>query len=154
MIYSFLDKDGAEEKEFVGEIVPFEKNQNIEEVQILLKLYGYDPGNADGVVGRRTRDCLERFQKDNGLAVTRKINTETLTKLMRFKNEGLIANNKLNTARVQTALVNAGFKPGKVDGKFGPKTLEAVKSFQKAHRLKVDGKVGYKTLSKLSNYLK
>jgi HK97 family phage prohead protease len=37
----------------------------------------------------------------------------------------------------------------KVDGTFGPKTLAAVKAFQKAHGLKVDGLVGPKTTAAL-----
>ena len=36
-----------------------------------------------------------------------------------------------------------------VDGKFGPKTLAAVKAFQKSHGLKVDGLVGPKTTAAL-----
>ena len=37
------------------------------------------------------------------------------------------------------------YNPGKADGDFGPKTLEAVKSFQKAYHLTVDGIVGPST---------
>ena len=36
-LYRVLDKEGAEEKELVGEVVPFEKNPTIEEIQMLLK---------------------------------------------------------------------------------------------------------------------
>jgi peptidoglycan hydrolase-like protein with peptidoglycan-binding domain len=37
----------------------------------------------------------------------------------------------------------------KVDGIFGPKTLAAVRAFQKSHGLKVDGLVGPKTTAAL-----
>ena len=51
---------------------------------------------------------------------------------------------------VQEKLNNLGFKDAKgntikVDGDFGAKTDEAVRSFQKDKKLGVDGKVGDKT---------
>jgi HK97 family phage prohead protease len=51
---------------------------------------------------------------------------------------------------LQARLNEMGFKPPlKVDGQFGPKTLAAVRSFQKAHGLKVDGLVGPLTTAAL-----
>lgn len=58
------------------------------------------------------------------------------------------------TKQIQTALMNAGFNPGPVDGKMGAKTREAIKAFQKASGLKVDGKVGAQTWGVLKKYLK
>lgn len=55
--------------------------------------------------------------------------------------------------QIQTALKNAGFDPGPVDGKIGPKTKKAIKDFQAANGLTSDGKVGPKTWAKLSKYL-
>lgn len=54
---------------------------------------------------------------------------------------------------IQTALKNAGFYTGAIDGKIGPKTKSAVQEFQKAKGLKVDGKVGPKTWAELERYL-
>ena len=51
---------------------------------------------------------------------------------------------------LQERLNAEGFKPPlKVDGIFGPKTLAAVKAFQRSHGLKVDGLVGPKTTAAL-----
>ncbi len=54
---------------------------------------------------------------------------------------------------IQTALKNAGFYTGAIDGKIGPKTKRAVEEFQKAKGLKVDGKVGPRTWAELETYL-
>jgi len=55
--------------------------------------------------------------------------------------------------QIQTALKNAGYDPGTIDGKMGPKSKKAIKDFQTANGLKADGKVGPKTWSKLSTYV-
>ena len=54
---------------------------------------------------------------------------------------------------VQTALKNAGFYAGTIDGKIGPKTKSAIMAFQKAKGLNADGKVGPKTWAELEKYL-
>ncbi len=57
------------------------------------------------------------------------------------------------TREIQTALKNAGFYSGTVDGKKGPMTKKAVEDFQKANGLAADGKVGLKTWALLSKHL-
>ena len=54
---------------------------------------------------------------------------------------------------IQSALKNAGYYNGPIDGKVGRKTKDAVGEFQKANGLKADGKVGKKTWKALSVYL-
>lgn len=54
---------------------------------------------------------------------------------------------------IQTALKNAGFYSGAVDGKIGPNTKKAITEFQKSQGLVADGKVGPKTWDLLSKYL-
>lgn len=54
---------------------------------------------------------------------------------------------------IQTALKNAGYYAGLIDGKIGPLTKKATKEFQQANDLEVDGKVGLKTWAVLSKYL-
>jgi peptidoglycan hydrolase-like protein with peptidoglycan-binding domain len=49
----------------------------------------------------------------------------------------------------QQALKDKGFDPGPVDGVNGPKTREAVKSFQAKEKIEPDGKLGPKTLDSL-----
>ncbi len=152
-IYRLLDKEGAEEKALIGEVIPFENNPKVEEVQALLYLYGYNVGEIDGILGLRTRNAIERFQKDNSLEPSRFADQATWTKLCVFKENNLIFDLKLNVGLIQSLLQKAGFNPGNIDGKMGRRTKEAVLEFQKEHDLKVDGKIGYKTLSALAKYI-
>ncbi len=59
----------------------------------------------------------------------------------------------LSPRDIQVALKTAGFYEGPLDGKLGPKTKEAVKSFQKAQGLTPDGQVGSRTSVALAKYL-
>jgi peptidoglycan hydrolase-like protein with peptidoglycan-binding domain len=54
---------------------------------------------------------------------------------------------------IQTALKNAGYYAGAIDGKIGPKSTAAIESFQRDNGLTADGKVGPKTWAALSRYL-
>ena len=54
---------------------------------------------------------------------------------------------------IQTALSNAGYNPGSIDGKIGKQTRAAIRQFQKANNLAVDGRVGRKTWDMLKGYL-
>lgn len=58
-----------------------------------------------------------------------------------------------NARQIQTALANAGFDPGGIDGKLGKQTRDAVRAFQRANDLEADGKVGKRTWALLKEYL-
>ncbi len=55
--------------------------------------------------------------------------------------------------QIQTALKNAGFYNGKIDGKIGPASKRAIEAFQQSKGLKADGKVGPKTWAALEQYV-
>lgn len=57
------------------------------------------------------------------------------------------------TRTLQRVLTKLGFKPGVVDGRFGPATGKAVRSFQARYHLAVDGAVGPKTWVALAQAL-
>lgn len=54
-----------------------------------------------------------------------------------------------NIKEVQQALKEQGYDPGPVDGVLGPKTEEALKSFQQANELEATGKLDAQTAQKL-----
>lgn len=58
-----------------------------------------------------------------------------------------------NIRQIQTALSNAGFNPGSIDGRMGRQTREAIRQFQKANNLRPDGRVGKRTWAALRGYL-
>ena len=60
---------------------------------------------------------------------------------------------RLSAKQIQTALKNAGFYKGTIDGSLGPRTKEAIKNFQKENGLFPDGVVGKQTREKLKRYL-
>jgi len=73
-------------------------------------------------------------------------------------NEGYLYNNKsgrksLTRKEIQTALKNAGYYSGSIDGKIGKQTKKAIREFQSANGLKADGIVGPKTRDLLLQYL-
>ncbi len=63
------------------------------------------------------------------------------------------AKQQADPKQIQTALKNAGYYQGTVDGKMGKKTRKAVREFQKANNLPVNGKVGKNTWIVLKDYL-
>jgi len=54
---------------------------------------------------------------------------------------------------IQTALRNAGFNPGLIDGKMGARTRMVLKEFQKANSLPESGQVDKQTWTLLRKYL-
>lgn len=54
---------------------------------------------------------------------------------------------------VQTALKELGLDPGKVDGRDGPNTQDAVRKFQARATIKIDGIVGDQTRAALVSAL-
>ena len=154
-VYKFLDKNGAEEKELIGAVDLYEKNPKIEEVQGLLKLYGYSIGRADGILGGQTRKAIIQFQQDNHLEVTRYVDKATWIRLNYFRQIGLVSPNlELNIKMIQQILNVAGFPCGNPDGKLGSGTMRSIKNFQAQYKLKPDGRIGFKTLNAFSKYLR
>ncbi len=70
------------------------------------------------------------------------------------KADGKVIKVDVSATKVQTALKNAGYYTGKVDGKAGAGTKAAIAAFQKAKGLNSDGVVGRKTWDALKEYLK
>lgn len=60
---------------------------------------------------------------------------------------------KPSPKEIQSALKNAGYYKGAIDGKIGPMSKKAIDDFQRDNGLEVDGKVGRRTWEVLSKQL-
>jgi len=52
-------------------------SDNLENIQVMLKGLGYDPGRTDGYFNKETQTAVEKFQQDNELKKTGEIDEET-----------------------------------------------------------------------------
>jgi peptidoglycan hydrolase-like protein with peptidoglycan-binding domain/uncharacterized protein YegP (UPF0339 family) len=108
---------------------------------------GYRPGPVDGRFGPLTAAAVERFQANHGLVVDGIVGPVTRRALRAGPVLGLgvgvgSAHGSPAVAHLQHQLARAGFAPGPVDGRFGPRTERAVRAFQRARHLRVDGIAG------------
>lgn len=53
----------------------------VREAQRALRDLGYEPGPVDGVVGPRTREALAKYQRSEKIAVTGRLDPETMVRL-------------------------------------------------------------------------
>jgi peptidoglycan hydrolase-like protein with peptidoglycan-binding domain len=117
----------------------------VRRVQERLAQLEFDVGPVDGQLGPRTAAALRQLQIIHGLPVTGRVDNATLAALDIGKgvpDAGLIK-------YAQALLRRAGFDPGPVDGRPGPRTAAALRHFQEAHGLAATGAVDGATLTAL-----
>ncbi|MFH1478266.1 MAG: peptidoglycan-binding domain-containing protein [Candidatus Omnitrophota bacterium] len=145
-------KASQEEKEIFGPLTGY--NYLAKEAEICLDKAGFDPGPIDGVLDGAARKAVIGFQKSNNLKMSAFIDKTTWEKLRPYKITSKIdRKEKVSIKSIQQALKTAGFDPGPIDGKMGPKTKKAVTDFQRKVGLADSGKLDPKTLEKLKTYI-
>ncbi|WP_241668308.1 N-acetylmuramoyl-L-alanine amidase [Pedococcus bigeumensis] len=112
---------------------------------------GFDPARFDASLERAVR----AFQQHKGLIVDGVVGVETFTAIdgarwalgdrILMHTPGHLLRGE-DVVTLQERLNTLGFAAGRVDGRFGPETERAVRSFQRAYGLSGDGSVGPDTL--------
>ncbi len=146
-VYRVIQREGAEEKDLLGEVIPSMPNPAVEEVQKLLAIHGFPSGVIDGKFGFRVREAVVSFQEAKGLKPSRFVDQSTWKALNVYHKSGLVKDGQINIKGIQEYLSREGFEPGPIDGRMGPKTQKAIRSFQQQFHLKVDGQIGPQTLN-------
>ena len=108
-------------------------HQALLQAQKRLITLGYLKGVADGIYGPMTEAAISSFQEANNLSPTGHLDQETVSLL-----DHLVANAS-TTADIQQRLIDLGYLQGTADGKWGPRSTAAMKSFQELNNLSVTG---------------
>ncbi len=109
--------------------------ENAQEVQELLSKMGLYQGEIDGVLGRKSREAVRKFQAMYGLPADGYANA-SLLHFMRLAVRGGIKRNKLTfdeVTEMQKILAKGSYYIGPVDGKLGPDTLKGIELYKKVY---------------------
>ena len=98
---------------------------------------------ADGQFGPKTVDALRTFQTQNGLVATGRLDDATLSKVRQVSATGR------SVRAIQQRLHDLGYLSGAADGKFGEKSTEALKLFQRLNGQNATGLMDAESLSRL-----
>lgn len=112
----------------------------VKTMQYLMTSRGYSL-RADGAFGSGTFSRVRSFQRSRRLSVDGIVGAKTWGRLLVTLRQG----SKGSAVKALQAELNATGSRLRVDGRFGPVTKRAVRSYQKKRRLAVDGIVGYRT---------
>jgi len=139
---------------------------NVTLLQARLVTLKYLNDTIDGRFGTKTAKAVAAFQKqhnleDDGIAGPKTLKLLFSSSAKEYGAEAeeenpLLTNELLKQGSTgaavkaaQQALKTLGYLDGAADGIYGPKTVLAVKAFQKANKLSRDGIIGPKTLERL-----
>lgn len=144
-------------------------HNDVKQLQDLLKSKGYFTySTSTGYFGPMTKEAVMRFQREANLTAdgivgpmtfqALNITTSTKTPEKDTKPQSTLNTNQIlrqgargqAVTTVQDKLKQAGLYTDRVDGIYGPKTVQAVRKFQQQHHLLVDGIAGPQTLTALN----
>lgn len=119
------------------------ERETLRQAQQRLIALGILKGGADGAYGPKTEAALRKYQAENGLVESGHLDAATFALLT------YIDPTNATAADVQQKLIDLGYLRGSADGIIGPKSVEALKLFQRINGLSATGKVNDDTLELL-----
>ena len=148
-----------------------DKGELVKQLQTRLQTLGYYTDTVSGTFNRATEKALKAFQKKMGITQSGIATTDVQTILYSASARSateLVTPTPVPTATltppsdtvrmgdegndvklVQSRLYTLGYYDGKIDGKFGSGTYQAVLTFQECNFLKTDGICGSETIQVL-----
>lgn len=117
-----------------------DREDSVREAQRCLSNLGYYKGSVDGKYGKRTEKAIRAFQFQCALSETGHLDTYTYALLTEYSSENI------NPKSIQQKLIDLGYLQGTADGKFGEKSVSAVKIFQRVNHLDVTGTTDAETI--------
>ncbi|MBV9193706.1 MAG: peptidoglycan-binding protein [Solirubrobacterales bacterium] len=128
-------------------------SSSVHSLQRRLARVGYNPGPIDGRYGPLTEEAVVRFQTARDLPVDGIAGAITLSALRGpsgvYPGMGYRSAGSRRVRVVQRELARAGYAPGPIDGRYGPRTEQAVADFEVANGLRVDGLADPTVLARL-----
>ena len=119
--------------------------EQVLELQTLLNGLGYDAGAADGLFGAGTRRAVRAFQSAQG-QIADGFPTLALLDAARTR-AGVVPVpppprplNRAEVRELQRLLNRLGFRAGRADGRIGPNTRAAIRSFERERGMEVRGR--------------
>ena len=141
---------------------------NIQQAQSMLNRLGYNAGPADGLMGQSTRNAIRRFQRDNRLSVTGRVDATLMRRLqdavavqdqerpdpqVTIASPTTASSDHTLARQVQTLLNALGYDTGPVDGRPGRRTRSAIAAFERDNNLPQTGEVSANLLQYLLSNL-
>lgn len=120
-----------------------DQSQSVRAAQKRLIELGLLKGGADGAYGPKTEAALREYQTQNGLEASGHLDAATLDALTH------IDPNNATAKDAQQRLIDLGYLQGVADGVIGPRSVEALKLFQRLNDLSASGKADGDTLDAL-----
>lgn len=114
--------------------------ENAQDVQELLSKMGLYHEEIDGVLGRKSREAVRKFQSMYGLPADGYANA-SLLHFMRLAVRGGAKRNKLTfdeVVEMQKILAKGSYYIGPIDGKLGPSTLKGIELYKKVYGISSD----------------
>ena len=127
-------------------------------IQRELTARGYGPLAEDGAIGLETQAAIMAFEQDHGLAVTGEASERLLQHVLFGASAGIDAAGGANARSapaeqvirmVQQRLVALGYPVGRVDGRLGEETVEAIRNFEMDKGLVPKGRISAELVARL-----